>query len=84
MGAIERAFYQVTCPQCGQTGIAEWWETDGPVFLLDPRGGIELPAGFVGMPGVPGDGSRLFFGQRLACMGCGVDATTKEEHHDQH
>ena len=76
MGAIERAYYRVTCPRCGRTGIAKWWENDGPAFLRNPEGGVEAPAGFTQ---VSGQGHKWFLGERLVCTDCRVEAITGEE-----
>ncbi len=84
MRSVESASYGVTCPQCGKTGSAEWWETDGPAFLRRPISGVTISVGFTRLPGKEPDGPRSFFGQRLVCTTCEVDADAKRAGDSRH
>jgi hypothetical protein len=78
MGAIEYARYALVCSRCKATGVAEWWETDGPVYLRHREWGLAISGNFERMPGPEFDGPRSFYGRPLVCAACGVDAEHTE------
>jgi hypothetical protein len=76
---FERAYYNLTCPQCGATGRAEWHDLDGYAFMRARQRGqetssVEVSSEFAHISDSPGS----FFGYRLVCAKCRVDAHNAE------
>jgi hypothetical protein len=73
----ERAFFVVSCLQCGQLGTAMWEQNDGASFLRDPCTAISVSEGFSQQAAGP-LGCEPFFDRVLVCRTCHGPACAHE------
>lgn len=69
MAAIEKFTDELTCPECGKTGVAITTENDGAAYLRDPTTYAGDVKGFRGEDGI---GVGVY--ARYYCVDCGVEA----------